>query len=270
MPIDMQYESSTFHLSEKEHHYGDNVHILSDPLLITMLAKLCSNDTHQPLINELVDKIYTLFLSNVINYEFPKTQTETQTRMIAHHQEGVFQGCIIDPKTRAVSVNLARAGTVPSQVCYSLLNYYLSPENVRQDHISIARQSDDTNQVTGSSVFGHKIGGNIADSIVLFPDPMGATGGSIVECLKLYEQYGKADKMIAMHCIITPEYIKEVKKHYPDLIIYAIRLDRGLSDPKILSTPPGKHWDQEKGLNQNQYIVPGGGGFGEILNNAFV
>jgi hypothetical protein len=44
-------------------------------------------------------------------------------------------------------------------------------------------------------------------------------------------------------------------------------LDRGLSDEKILHTVPGTHWEKEKGLNQFQYIVPGGGGFGELMNN---
>ena len=32
----------------------------------------------------------------------------------------------------------------------------------------------------------------------------------------------------------------------------------------------GTFWDKEKGLNEYQYIVPGAGGLGEILNNAFV
>jgi len=33
---------------------------------------------------------------------------------------------------------------------------------------------------------------------------------------------------------------------------------------------PGTHWDRERGLDDKQYIVPGGGGFGEIMNNAYV
>jgi uracil phosphoribosyltransferase len=32
---------------------------------------------------------------------------------------------------------------------------------------------------------------------------------------------------------------------------------------------PGKRWTEEKGLNDHQYIVPGAGGLGEILNNAY-
>jgi uracil phosphoribosyltransferase len=86
----------------------------------------------------------------------------------------------------------------------------------------------------------------------------------------LYKTQGKARKYIALHCIVTPEYLKRVKQAHPDLIIYAVRLDRGLSSTDVLKSVPGTHWDQERGLNDKQYIVPGGGGFGEVLNNAYV
>jgi uracil phosphoribosyltransferase len=70
--------------------------------------------------------------------------------------------------------------------------------------------------------------------------------------------------------IVTPEYLKRVTTQHKDLIIYAVRVDRGLSNPAVLKTEPGLKWDQERGLDDTQYIVPGGGGFGEILNNSFV
>jgi uracil phosphoribosyltransferase len=142
-----------------------------------------------------------------------------------------------------------------------MLNYLLNPQRVRQDHISISRTA---------GISGHKIGGSVQNSILLFPDPMAATGGTIIQALKLYSDLGRPAKAIAMHCIVTPEYLKFVKSHAPDLIVYALRLDRGLSPPDVLKTKPGTDWDREKGLNSHQYIVPGGGGFGEILNNAYV
>ena len=190
--------------------------------------------------------------------------------MSTAHEEGIFENSIIDPATRAISINLARAGTLPSMICYQTLNYLLDPKNVRQDHISISRQSDAAHHVTGSLVSGHKIGGPVDGSIMLIPDPMGATGATILETLELYKNYGKAKKWIALHCVVTPEYLKKVTTHYPELKVYAIRLDRGLSPESILNTVPGTHWDQERGLNDQHYIIPGGGGFGEIMNNAYV
>ncbi len=38
----------------------------------------------------------------------------------------------------------------------------------------------------------------------------------------------------------------------------------------ILRGVPGTFWDDEKGLNDHDYIVPGAGGLGEVMNNAWV
>jgi uracil phosphoribosyltransferase len=267
---DQYYKTLQYKLPEIEHRYGKNVHILADPMQLSFLARLCSEDTIQPTINELITSIYSSLLKTAVNQEFPKKMTEMPTRMITAHPEGVYQGPIIDPEVQVVTVNLARAGTVPSHVCYTALNYFMNPKLVRQDHISIARTTDKKEQVTGSQISGHKIAGHANDAIVLFPDPMGATGSTIVEAVDLYKKMGKPRKFIALHCIVTPEYLKNMQAKHPDVIVYAVRLDRGLSPADVLKTVPGTQWDAEKGLNSKQYIVPGGGGFGEVLNNAYV
>jgi hypothetical protein len=56
---------------------------------------------------------------------------------------------------------------------------------------------------------------------------------------------------------------------HPEVFIYAVRLDRGASPAEVLKEKPGVRWAEESGLTDMQYIVPGGGGFGEIMNNAF-
>ncbi|MEI8254618.1 MAG: hypothetical protein WCJ30_03005, partial [Deltaproteobacteria bacterium] len=40
--------------------------------------------------------------------------------------------------------------------------------------------------------------------------------------------------------------------------------------PDVLATVPGTHPDRERGLDDRQYIVPGAGGLGELLNNAWI
>lgn len=275
-PRDRQFDHVEYRLSEQEHRYGPNVHLLSDPFLLSHLGRLCAEDTHQPIVNELITTIYSSMLKIVVNREFPRRDAAIRTRMAAHHpREGVWQGPIIDPETPVVSVNLARAGTLPSHVCYTALNYFMNPRRARQDHISIARATKEDLTVRGSEITGHKIGGPVEGAVVLFPDPMGATGGTLVEALSLYRRQaaagrGQALKFIALHCIVTPEYLKKIRELAPDLIVYAVRLDRGLSSPAVLGTVPGERWEEERGLNEHQYIVPGGGGFGEILNNAYV
>lgn len=268
---DFQLDRYRYKPQEQEHHYGPNVHLLPYPTLLSRLARLCSPETNQPLVNECIESIYRSLLERVIDAEFPTIVTSKATRMKdSHPHEAVFRGPVLDHRTRAVSVNLARAGTLPSHFCYDMLNRVLDPQGVRQDHISIARATNPSHEVVGSVVSGHKIGGPIEGAILLIPDPMAATGGTLIETLKLYESLGKPQKIIAIHCIVTPEYLLRVRNEAPQVVVYAVRVDRGLSPPEILTTVPGTEWAREKGLNANGYIVPGGGGFGEILNNAFV
>ena len=268
--VDGQYKDVESNEVEIPHLYGEQVHILNDVVLLTELATLCAQETVQPQVNHLVESIYRRLLGTVVAREFPRVRSVSPTRMALDHAQAVYRGPVLDRSTGAVTVNLARAGTLPSHIVYSELNSLLDPRAVRQDHISIARATNDKHQVSGSVVSGHKIGGKVDRAILLIPDPMGATGATVLEALKLYQGLGKPRKTIAIHCIVTPEYLANVTKNAPDLVVYAARLDRGLSSSEVLESVPGTFWDQEKGLNSKQYIVPGGGGFGEILNNAFV
>ena len=59
-------------------------------------------------------------------------------------------------------------------------------------------------------------------------------------------------------------------EEHPGMVIFALRLDRGLSDEAVLRTVPGTFWDREKGINEKGYIVPGAGGLGEVMNNSWV
>lgn len=269
---DVLYENIPFALSEIKHLYGKQVHLVGNPYLLSLLAHLCSKETVQPEVNRLVVKLYTDLVVMAINQEFPRQAATIPTRMIDYTPEGIYQGQVLDPEVRAVSVNIARAGTLPSQVTFDLLNTVLTPRLVRQDHIIMSRMLDKAEQVVGSNIGGAKIGGDVDDAIVIFPDPMGATGGSLSTAIEMYKKKvpGKMRKIICLHLIVTPEYVKRLTTDHPDVVIYSLRLDRGLSDPAVFGTVPGTMWDKERGLNERQYIVPGGGGLGEVMNNAYV
>jgi uracil phosphoribosyltransferase len=257
-------------LSEIEHRYGDNVHILHDPFLTSQLATLCAPTTIQPGINELVRQLYTSMIRYVVSAEFPRVHAEIPTRMMATNRNGVFRGEVIDKRTPTVVVDIARAGIIPAQICYDTLNYVLDPQVVRQDHLVMARTTNQAHQVTGASISGSKIGGSYDDCMVLFPDPMGATGGSLCTAIQSAIGEQKPTRVITMNLIVTPEFIKKLTTQIPNIVIYALRLDRGMSPPEVLACVPGERWDEESGLDERQYIVPGGGGFGELMNNSWV
>ena len=254
----------TYH-REIEHRYGDNIHIMDDPYMHTLLAELSMTGTVQPRLNWLLTSLYDGLLRAVINNEFPRSIRSVQTRMGAE-----YRGELLDPAIPVVTVDIARAGIKPSMICFELLSTVMDPMAVRQDHIVMERTVGEEGTVTGAAISGTKIGGSVEGRIILFPDPMGATGSSLCEVLRFYgnQAEGKPCALITLNLIITPEFIRRIQREAPMVQVYSFRVDRGLSPPDVLAKVPGEDWDRERGLNDHDYIIPGAGGLGEVLNNA--
>jgi uracil phosphoribosyltransferase len=270
--MDSQHRQVVFRPSEIEHRYGSGVHILANPLALTVLGRLCAKGVVQPDVSRLCAHLYRLLAQTVLAAEFPRQLSSIETRMIDATPLGLWSGETLAHDTSTVVVALARAGLLPSQVTYDVLNEVLNPAGIRQDHLSLGRQTDAAGHVTGAQLDAAKIGGPIEDAILLIPDPMGATGATVCTALGHYERSGRgrARKIVGMHLIVTPEYLRAVRNQHPEVIVYAWRLDRGLSPASVLQTVPGELWGEERGLDDHHYIVPGAGGLGEVLNNSFV
>lgn len=269
---DTTYATSRFAPPEIEHRYGPNVHLLDDPVALAWLARLAARETAQPELGRLVRRLYEHLALLVLGAELPRRRIDIPSRMISSSPEAVYRGVAVDRTTPVVAVGIARAGTVPSQICYETLNELLDPEVVRQDHLFMSRVTNDKGEVTGTAWHDAKIGHQVEGRIVLIPDPMGATGGSMSAAMTHYKTKldGRPRALIAMNLIVTPEYIRRLTADHPDAKIYAFRLDRALSPAEVLATVPGTHPDRERGLDHHQYIVPGAGGIGELLNNAWI
>jgi uracil phosphoribosyltransferase len=272
MPSETAYEQSRFHVAEVEHHYGPNVHVIDDPVAWTLLSRACARETGQPEVGRLIRSLYEDLARRVIAAECPREMIRVPSRMVGSHPEAVVRTAGIAHRTPIVTVGIARAGTMPSQIVYELLNEVMDPPMVRQDHLFMSRETNAQGEVVGARWHDAKIGRDVGGRIVLFPDPMGATGSSMISAVSHYKTKleGSPARCIAIHLIVTPEYLRAMLSVHPDMVIYALRVDRGLSRPEILSTKLGEKWDEEKGLNDHQYIVPGAGGVGELLNNAWV
>src|SRR5215472_15874017 len=231
------YAKSRYRPPEIEHRYGPQVHLLDDPLAWTLLARLCARETQQPEVGRLVRFLYERLAHAVVAAELPRARMDVATRMVTSSPEAVVRSIGIAKGTRVVTVGIARAGTMPSQVVYDLLNELLDPACVRQDHLFMSRATDAQGRVTGATWHDAKIGRDVDGRIVLFPDPMGATGSSLVSALDHYKTRldGKPGKCITMHLIVTPEYVRNLLSKHPDVTVYALRLDRGLSAPDVLA-----------------------------------
>jgi uracil phosphoribosyltransferase len=270
--LDSQHRQIAFRPSELDHGYGPSVHLLTDPLALTLLARLSAKGVIQPEVSRLCSHLYRSLAQTVLAAEFPRRVVTTETRMIDSTPRGVWTGETLALDTATVVVALARAGLTPAQITYDFLNEVLDPRGVRQDHLSLGRQTDPSGRVTGALLDAAKIGGSIHEAMLLIPDPMGATGATVSTALDHYRGavHGRARKVVAMHLIVTPEYLRSLATLHPGVIVYAVRLDRGLSPADVLQATPGARWDEERGLDDHHYIVPGAGGLGEVLNNSFV
>lgn len=236
---------------EARHRFGKNVHVLDHPVLLSLLARLGNPKTGHPELPGLLRATYRILAAEAIAGEFPTEKAAVPTRMRALTPEGVYRGPVLKRDTKAVVAGIARAGLIPAEVCFDLLNTVLDPRGVRLDYVTMARTTDERGRVTGSHLGASKIGGPLAGRILLVPDPMGATGSTLVQLLRHYrEHHGEPRKTIALPMMATPEFLRRVLGAFPRTIVYTARLDRGLT---------------AKG-----YIVPGAGGIGEVLTNSWV
>jgi uracil phosphoribosyltransferase len=271
MTGDRTYETLSHVPAEIEHRYGPRVHLLSNPLALTLLAKLAAKGTVQPEVNRLLEALYRMLTAEAVAAEFPRRHVEIPTRMIERTELGVWRGEAVDRETPTAVVAIARGGILPAQIVFDFLHLVLEPIRVRQDHLALGRTVDGSGKVTGADLGSAKIGGSVDGAMVLVPDPMGATGSTLVRVLDHYaENHGRPVRTVALNLIVTPEYLRRLRDAHPETVIYAFRLDRGLSAPEVLASVPGERWEEERGLDGHDYIVPGAGGLGEVITNSWV
>ncbi|TNE83930.1 MAG: uracil phosphoribosyltransferase [Deltaproteobacteria bacterium] len=268
---DIGHIGHTRELPEKPHGYGPNVHILDDAVAFTLLARLCEGKTAQPDFNRIIRVLYERLLDAVLVSVMPRAERTVVTRMAAETSRARAEMEVLDPNQRVVIVDVIRGGILPGAVCFDRLNDLLDPDVVRQDHLLAARVAAADGSVSGTDIPGGKIGGDIEDVVLMLPDPMAATGSTLDAVLAHYRDKvdGTPRAIVAMHVIVTPEYLSLVREKHPEVQVFALRVDRGLSDAEVLAMAPGASRD-ERALTDHGYIVPGGGGFGELLNNSWV
>lgn len=253
------------------HRYGPDVTLFDDPFLASLLARIGSPETGTSAIPSLVRTAYQRLLQEVLAREFPTRRQRVPTRMTAQEPRAFVHDDFLCHDARLVLCAVIRAGILPAQACYEAALDVLPPGNVRIDFLNLSRVTDAQHRVTGVRLDGSKIGGPVDDAIVVIPDPMGATGSTVCRAVEVYEALGKPPRaIVALHLMATPEAIRRVTAMHHGVRIYAGRLDRGLSSERALAGELGLYPDEERGLNDVQYIVPGAGGMGELLTNSWV
>lgn len=225
--------------------FGANVHVSSSALVWTWLAKLSSRKTRRLEAIRLLGLIYQNLFSWLMADEFPREPMSVITRMNKR-----LRGIGIKARVPVTIVDIIRAGMRPSLLCHELLltSDVIDERLVHEHHIVASRKTDRKGRVIGVNYDDSKAQERVRPgSIVIIPDPMLATGGSLSAVIARYKDLypGKVAKFIVVSLIATPKGIARIHKDHPEVVIYVGRID-----PKL--TP-------------KSYIVPGAGGLGELM-----
>lgn len=254
-----------------DHRYGERVHVLDCPWTNGALARMSGPDVTYTELVSIVRATTARLATEAYGTQLPRARRTQTTRMAEHHGSlGVWRGQGLDLDMKVVVVDVIRGGMIPAQTCFELLGLVHPLEHLRLDHLNMQRVAGESGRVERVDLTGSKIGGSTEGATVVIPDPMGATGATMRRAYgHLVENHGPPARVIAISLIATPEFLRTVLDLGPEVIVYAGRLDRGMSSARALATQPGTHWDEESGLDQNDYIVPGAGGLGELLSHSW-
>ncbi len=205
------------------------VHIVQHPIVQDILVKLRDTRTDPPTFRRLGTRISVLLAAEALK-DLPTTAAKVRTPLAEAHGCRVAADVVVVPVLRAgLGMLDAVLGLWPA---------------ARVGHIGLQR--DEMTAI--ASRYYAKLPAGLADSFVMMIDPMLATGGSAVAALDLLREAGA--RHIRIICIVAaPEGVALVERHHPDVHIFTPVVDDG--------------------LNENKYIVPGLGDFGDRLYGTF-
>ena len=201
------------------------LHVMDHPLILHKISMLRSKETNTKDFRELIYEIALL-----IGYEATRDLPVTPCTVTTPVTEAV--GYRLPRQVCLVPILRAGLGMVDA-----LLN--LIPA-ARVGHIGLYRDPATLNPVE----YYCKLPPDVAERVVLVPDPMLATGGSAAAAISFLKKRGaKSIKML--NIIGAPEGVAKIAETHPDVDVYLGSLD-------------------EK-LNDHGYIVPGLGDAGDRL-----
>lgn len=173
------------------------------------------------------DRINRLLIEEGLNH-LPTRPKTIKTRTGASYQGSEFVGKIC-------AVPIIRAGLSMENCIREVA------KKIRIAHILIQRDEETAKPV----FFKEWLPDDIKERYVLILDPMLATGGSAIETIRAIKSKGASeDRIIFINLVAAPEGIEAVFSNFPAIRVITAEVDDGLDD--------------------NAYIIPGLGDFGDI------
>jgi uracil phosphoribosyltransferase len=201
------------------------VHKVEHPLALEALTILRSADTRPDQFRRVARRI-SMLLTVEATRDIETTPTTVLTPLGSTTGHRLARDVVVVP--------ILRAGLGMLEAVLELI------PAARVGYVGLQR---DENTAIASRYYSN-LPSNLEESHVLVIDPMLATGGSALAALDLLCSAGAID--VRVICIVAaPEGIEALERHYPGIRIFTPAVDRGLNDQK--------------------FIVPGLGDFGNRL-----
>ena len=213
-----------------------NVTVVTNPLIEHNLTILRDKNTDSVRFRQAISLLSTL-LSFEATKNLPLKEIEIETPICKTKSK------IVDDSYEVIISPILRSGIGISDYLQNILPFG------SVIHLGMARNETTFEPIWYYNKLNKFTFKNLDKTLVYLCDPMLATGGTIVEAIKLYVDtiHISQKNIVFLNIISAPEGIKKVNNLYPDIQIYTTAID-------------------EK-LNEKKYIVPGLGDAGDRIFN---
>ena len=201
------------------------LHLIDHPLVQHKLSLMRDKNTSTMKFRKLLKEI-SMFMGYEITRDFPLTYEEIETPLMKMNAPKISG-------KKVVIAPILRAGLGMVDGLTTLM------PSARIGHIGRYRDEETCQPV----FYYYKMPAN-KERLVIVTDPMLATGGSAIDAINRLKQDGYTSIRL-MALVASPQGVKAVQEHHPDVDIYLAALDEG--------------------LNEKNYILPGLGDAGDRI-----
>lgn len=184
--------------------------ILNHPLIDHKMAKIRNKDTDTKTFRENVNEISAL-MAYEITRDLNTHTVEVETPLAKTHCKML--------RNQVVIVPILRAGLGMVDGIHSLI------PTAKVGHLGLYRDE----KTLLPHIYYAKFPEEISNSTILLLDPMLATGGTVVESIRVLKDRGAKDIRF-VGIVGCPEGVAQIEKHFSDIDIYLAAMDEKLND----------------------------------------
>jgi uracil phosphoribosyltransferase len=192
------------------------VHVPPHPFLRHWLTLARDRHTPTPLFRTAIAEIGKWLTYEAVRDCLPTTEVTVETPL------GEARGQVIDSTAPVAFVPILRAGLALLEGCLPLL------PSAKVYHLGLVRDE----QTLQPSCYLNRLPAQFdPQCLVLIAEPMLATGGSVIQALKLLQERGVNFSLVRiLNVICAPPALRQINALFPAVQIYSCAIDEVVND----------------------------------------